>query len=146
MPTETIKDNSTEQEMNLTKRTQIPVPSVKDTKKRNAMMAQLVQMSKTSMAIPERIFGGLKKKRSTMKSISNDKQVNKSLKRSKRGLLGQDSINPFEDARIFVFNPLCCFNWKAAEVEWSNAKNWYNLQHIDRTIALFIVAFIGPEI
>ncbi|CAG2113314.1 unnamed protein product [Medioppia subpectinata] len=62
--------------------------------------------------------------------------------RQKRGLLGQDSINPFEDARIFVFNPLCCFNWKAAEVEWSNAKNWYSkphTHHIHCEITLFII-------
>ena len=46
--------------------------------------------------------------------------------RRKRGILGygHDSINPFEDARIFLFNPLCCFGWKAADMEVSNMKNW----------------------
>lgn len=46
--------------------------------------------------------------------------------RKKRGILGygHDSINPFEDARIFLFNPLCCFGWKAADMEMSNMKNW----------------------
>lgn len=132
VPIETNKDNSSDPDTKVAK-TQITVPSVKDSKQRNTMITQLVQMSKTSMAIPERIFGGLKKRRSTIRSKPTKSQVIRSLRRSRRGLLGQDSINPFEDARVFVFNPLCCFNWKAAEVEWSNAKNWYTKRDIDRS-------------
>ncbi|CAG2168684.1 unnamed protein product [Oppiella nova] len=148
---DTKKKSSLDVEKNSENSEKALIPSIKDTKKKSSLVKQLLEMSKTSMNLPERMFRGINRrsianstqtkpqnkakangKPNASKSDANKKvvrsQVNnskdKGLKRTKRGLLGQDSINPFEDARIFVFNPLCCFNWKAADVEWSNAKNW----------------------
>jgi hypothetical protein len=60
-------------------------------------------VSKTSMTLPKNFFIGLKKR--SIGSKNSNSQVIKE-KRFKRGVLGQDSINLFEDARILAFNPL----------------------------------------